>query len=228
MGIFRLIKTAQPEANLLAIAALVLLLLKILILNRVSEFFPGAHDIGLVVEATLASVIASYVFYIFVVHMKESSDRREVQPYIRRHVDRVVGQCRSQLRDISKKSGIEISLENASPELITSAFTKIAPYSDAPLVISPTGTYANWLQYFYYAANQTHESVSRVLAQLLYIEAELVSLLTAVNDCSHFHALKIFQIMKVNNTDLTAWASCFAEYCDLCKKLNSYQQQCLA
>jgi hypothetical protein len=118
------------------------------VLNRFPALFFGAYELGLVVEAILASVVASYVFYLFVVHLKSQADKGAVQPYIVKHTTGVVGDCQSQLLEISKLSGISISLANASIELVTDAFRKIAPYSDAPLIISPPNVYANWFQYF--------------------------------------------------------------------------------
>jgi len=35
-------------------------------------------------------------------------------------------------------------------------------------------------------------------------------------------ALDMLQNIKVNNKDLSAWASIFAAYCELCKKLHDY------
>jgi len=111
--LIRFLRSARPEANLLAASALAALLLKILVLNRFPALFFGAYELGLVVEAILASVVASYVFYLFVVHLKSQSDKGAVQPYIVKHTTRVVEDCQSQLLEISKLSGISISLANA-------------------------------------------------------------------------------------------------------------------
>lgn len=228
MHVIRLLRTVQPEANILAGSALALLLIKILLLNRLPAVFPGAYDLGLLAEAVLASVVASYVFYLFVVHLKEHGERATVRPYVAKHVVRVISDCHSQLQEIAKASAVAIDLETASPDLITSAFAKINPNSDAPLIFSPTNAHANWLQYFSYHSVRSRESITRVLGQFLYIDAQLVTLLTAIDDCSHFHQLEFLRSIRVRNQDLTAWASTFAEYCDLCKQLDNYRSQGLA
>jgi hypothetical protein len=225
MNFTRLFRSTRPEANVLAALALSSLILKVLVFNRIPAFFYGAHDLGLIVEAILASIVASYVFYLFVVHLKGQSDKATIQPYISKHSTRVVGDCQSQLLEISRVTGIAISLAGASTELVADAFKKIDPNSEAPLIISTSNLRANWFQYFYHHRHRTRQSISRVLAQLPYLDAELVSLLTVVDDCSHFSQLEFLQGTKVRNTDLTAWASTFADYCALCRKLNEYRER---
>jgi hypothetical protein len=78
MKLIRLLRSARPEANLLAASATTLLVLKVLVLNRFPAFFSGAYELGLIVERILASIAASYVFYLLVVHLKAQSDKAAV------------------------------------------------------------------------------------------------------------------------------------------------------
>jgi len=96
---------------------------------------------------------------------------------------------------------------------------KIPPYSQAPLIISPTNQHANWFQYFSYNATRTKSSIRRLLDQLPFLDAKLVSLLTAIDDCSHFYTLDAIQALQVGNQDLSAFASSFYDYCVLCEQL---------
>ena len=186
-------------------------------------FSSGAYELGLIVEAILASIIASYVFYLLVVLLKSQSDKAAIQPYIAKHTTRVVGDCQNQLLEISRVTGIDISLANASIESVTEAFRKIAPYSDAPLIISPPSVHANWFQYFWHHRNRSRQGISRLFAQLPYVDADLVSLLAAVDDCSHFYQIEVLQSITVKK-DLSAFASTFYDYCELCRKLNEYRE----
>jgi hypothetical protein len=227
MQLAKLIKTASTEANTLAGISTILLLIKILAFNRFSAIFTGAHELGIIVEATLASVIASYIFYLLVVHVKEQSDRAILQPYIERHAKRIVGDCFSQLIELSKASSTPLALPNISQTNIDSAFSKIAPYSQAPLLISHSSDqYANWFQYFTYHKSRTKSSIRKLLDQLIFLDAELVSLITAIDDCSHFTRMELMQDIRVKNSDLTSWASSFYKYCDLCIQPNSYLIKC--
>ncbi|OYZ74050.1 MAG: hypothetical protein B7X62_04500 [Burkholderiales bacterium 39-55-53] len=206
--------------------ALVALTAKALILNRWPAPSAFLHDFGVLVEAILASVVASYVFYLFVVHLKEVSDRETVGPYIDRHTLRVVGDCESQLFAIGKVSGSPVALENISLKAVTEAFSNIPPYSNAPLLLGPkTNKYANWFEYFEHHKQRTRESIARVMAQLIYVDAKRVSLLAAVDDCSHFSMIQHFLHMPVSNPDMSAFANTFHDYCVFCLALKQHMSE---
>ncbi|MDX2300360.1 MAG: hypothetical protein NW204_11595 [Xanthomonadaceae bacterium] len=216
-------KSSSREANLLALAASAGLLVKVLVLNRFQEKFFGAYQLGVIVEAVLASVVASYVFYLLVVHSKETSDRAVLQPYIEKHSKRVVADCLLQLADISKASGVSLELATVSKEDVVSAFSKVDPYSQAPLLLSDqSNQYANWFQYFIHHENRSKASIRKLLDQLPFLEAKLVSILTAIDDCSHLNTPSVLLSVSVRNPDLSAWAKTFHQYCSMCRDLNSH------
>lgn len=221
MKILHLVRTASPAANALAISALALLLLKLVVLNRIVAPVLLFYDLGLLVESVLASVVASYVFYLVVVHVKEVSDRSTVRPYVLKHSQRVVAACRQQLAALSAASAVQLPLESVTSERITQAFAKLSPYGEAPMIIFPDTT-ANWLQYLEHFMRQTKRSIARVLVQLPFLEAQLIAQLASVDDCSHFEHLSVMgSSIPVRNTDLTAWASSFYKYVELCRSLSA-------
>lgn len=221
MQFVSLVRTASPTANVLAALALTLLLLKLVVLNRVPATVPVFYDLGMLVEAVLSSVVASYAFYLVVVHVKEVSDRSTVRPYILKHSQRVVAACRQQIMAVSTTSGVPLAFESVTREQLTEAFTKLAPYGEAPMIIFPNNT-ANWLQYLEYFMRSTKQSIGRVLAQLPFLEARLVAQLASVDDCSHFEHLSLMgSSVPVRNADLSAWAPSFYKYVELCRALSS-------
>ncbi|OYY20339.1 MAG: hypothetical protein B7Y59_04510 [Burkholderiales bacterium 35-55-47] len=226
MVVGNFLNSASRSATYLAGGALVALTAKALILNRWPAPSAFLHDFGVLVEAILASVVASYVFYLFVVHLKEVSDRETVGPYIDRHTLRVVGDCESQLFAIGKVSGSPVALENISLKAVTEAFSNIPPYSNAPLLLGPkTNKYANWFEYFEHHKQRTRESIARVMAQLIYVDAKRVSLLAAVDDCSHFSMIQHFLHMPVSNPDMSAFANTFHDYCVFCLALKQHMSE---
>ena len=222
MHIWRLIRTASPAANLLAGASLALLVLKILVLNAQPAPLSAVHDLGLLTEAVLASVVASYAFYLVVVHLPDTRDRAVTRPYVAKHSARVVAVCHQQLAGFSHASGISLSLATLTQEVVESAFKKLAPASEAPMLFYPQNKAANWLEYFEYHIGKSRESIARVFAQMKYIDAGLVALLAAIDDCSHFEHLTLTgSDFPVRNTDLTAWAPAFFEYAVACRHLDA-------
>ncbi|MGZ8222808.1 MAG: hypothetical protein ACXWT0_14270 [Methylobacter sp.] len=223
MHIFKLLRTASPEANFLAIVSSSLLLLKILVFNRLPEIFIGAYQLGLIVEAILGSVVASYIFYIIVVHIKEQKDKAIVHPYIKKHAERVVVICQAQIREIGKASGINLELDTISRIDVEAAFKKITSNCPVPLLITLPSD-ADWFQYFFHYSKRTKSSIQRLLDQLPFLDAKLVSLLTAIDDCSHFNRLDMLSISKICYEDLSWMATKFYDYCELCKELNEHME----
>lgn len=220
MHLARLVRTASPEANLLAGVSLALLIFKFLVLNRFAAPAVGLYDLGVLFEAILASVVASYIFYLLVIHVKDTSDKSAVRPYVVKHSQRIVDTCRQQLNSFASATGISLSLESVSLAEITQAFTKVSPSGEAPMIYFPNKT-ATWLEYLEYNMGRSRQSIARVLAQLPFLEAELVAQLASIDDCSHFEHLTLMgSSIPVRNLDLTAWAPSFHKYVQLCKALS--------
>ena len=94
-------RTIPRSLNWLAAFSLTVLLLKVFLLNKISEPIAGMSELGVIVEGILGSVIASYVFYLIVVHLKELADKRVIYPHVTKWACRVVGDCNSQLSAVS-------------------------------------------------------------------------------------------------------------------------------
>jgi hypothetical protein len=221
MHLAKLIKTASPGANLLALGSIILLIAKIFVFNRIPEIVLGAHELGILFDAILTSVVASYIFYLLVVHLKEQSDKGTVRPYIAKHAKRIVGDCEALLSELSKKSGTQVELITTKDK-IESALKKIAPHSNAPLMISNLGRNANWPEFFSYRNTRTKESCRKLLDQLPLLDAQLIGLVAAIDDCSFFIQVQMFLGTQFNNSDMTFFTSSLHGYTDLCAKLDAF------
>ncbi len=224
MAIFKFISSAAPGATILTVISFAVLVIKVFILNRWVAPSRYVYDLGVLLEAVLASIIASYIFYLFVVHLKEVNDKKAVGPYIDRHTSRVVGSCQAQLNDLGSVINTKVELKDVTAQTILMIFSKIQPYSNAaPLLHLQTGMYSTWLQYFQYYRQRTRESVAKVITQLIYANAEEVSLLIEIDDCTHFALLPHLLEHPMSNSDMSVFADSFHRYCMLCRKLMEHQ-----
>lgn len=221
MHFAKLIKTASPEANTLALGSIILLVAKIFVFNRLSEIFPGAYELGILSDAILTSIVASYIFYLLVVHLKEQSDKDIVRPYIAKHAKRIVGDCEALLSELSKASGNTLTFD-ATKAAIESALRNIAPGSAAPLLISNLGRNASWPEFFSYRNNRTKASCRKILDQLPLLDAKLISLIAAIDDCSLFVQVEMVLGIPFNNDDMTFFTSSLHGYINLCSSLNEF------
>ena len=64
------IRTIPSQLNWMLVITILLIFFKIFVANQISEAFKGAYEIGVIIEGLLASIIASYIFYLIVVHFK--------------------------------------------------------------------------------------------------------------------------------------------------------------
>jgi hypothetical protein len=221
MNIFNLIKTASPAANSLTLGSVILLVIKIFIFNRMPEISPGGYEFGVLSDAILTSVVASYIFYLFVIHLKDQKDKETVRPYIEKHAKRIVGDCLGLLTEISKKSEIQLSLDSTKDE-IEEAFGVIDPHSDSPVLISDLRRYANWPEFISYRNKRAKSSCRKLLDHLPYLDSKLTSFVADIDDCSLFIQVEMILNTSFNNKNMTFFTSTFHKYVELSLNLNKY------
>lgn len=214
-------QTIPMTLNALAVASLIVLSLKILVFNHIPEWFRGAHEFGLVFESLLASVLASYIFYLIVIHLKETRDIALVYPHISKWARRVVGDCESLLQEISKHSGVDLGLSSITEKAITGAFKNTNPQASAPMLIAPGSRHVTWLEYFIYKKNRSKNALTKLLSQIKFLDAALVSMLTAIDDSAHFMSLEMLAHIPFQNQDMLAFTSTFYKYCIECRRLKT-------
>lgn len=219
--LIQVFRTASKEANLLVVFATTLLLIKILILNKFPAIFSGAYEIGVWVDSILASIIASYAFYIVVVHIKERSDKMLLQPYVHKHAEAVVSQCVEQIKAFSKATSVDFDLNSVTEEKVNEAFQKLNPYGESGLIaeLRQPLVYASWMGSMIHYMRETNARIEKIISQPLGLDASTVEILTRVEDCEHFSSLKIFENVKMGAKDLTNFSGRFYRYCLVCQEL---------
>ena len=222
IGIYRFFKTTSRGASVLAAMALTVMLFKVLVLNRIPEPFLSASELGVVFEGVLASIIASYIFYLFVIHLQEAQDRATLRPYIDKHARSVYGSCQATLHDISTAVGASLDLDTVTEADIQSAFSQMAPSSNAPLVLNQAGAPANWLQYFEYQMSRGKQGIDRVLAQVRFLSPALVSRILEIDDSTHYNFVSATRGLVTSNPNLIVWADPFYRFCVSCRALKHH------
>ncbi|HEX8641120.1 MAG TPA: hypothetical protein VF704_08180 [Allosphingosinicella sp.] len=220
--IFKFFKTASFAANTAFVVSSAALAIKVIVLDEIPEGFEHGYEFGLVTERLLGSIIASYIFYLLVVHLREWRGKERLRPYIEKHARSVYGSCEGQLSHFVNSAGQKLTLDVVSREEIQDAFKAIAPHSNAPMVIGQAGTPANWMQWFEYWINRSRVSIERVLGQHRFLDPELIAILTAIDESGHFSFVLEMRGYQFNNPDMSVWADPFFEYCEKCRALKAY------
>lgn len=224
------LKTVRREINLLVIAALLLLLLKVLWLNSIPQLFHWGAELGEIVDRLCASILSSYLFFLIVVHLKSEKDKEAVNPYVSSRVRQIVGDCQALLTEFSKVSAIELNLDRLESKDIENAFKKIDPKGQAPLILGFNGPVANWLQLMIFRRIRTAESIEKLFRKITFLDSQLVQHLANIDDCTHFSFIQQFSgiAFPFTNATLEVWAGPFFDYCVLVRNLNEYEKSKLA
>jgi hypothetical protein len=224
----RTIRSSAPEANWLALASLLLLLPKIIWWDEVPEAFPNAHKAGVVWEAILVSLLASYVFYFLVVHIKEEADKAVVRPAIHRRLNLLLARCTGPLAEFARATNQDLDFEKLTKEQIESAFSQIDPNGESPMVVGREGSPVNWLYYNNYHVSESKQMIPKILEHLVFLDARTAALLAEIENCHYFHMITMMQNVGVSNKNLDILAKHFFDYVELCRKLRSLNLQLYA
>lgn len=191
-------KTIPRAVNLAALISTILLLVKLFIFNKIPEPVGGLHELGLVFEAVLASVLASYVFYLIVVHFKEVREKKTIYPFVTRWANLVVKDCKTQIAGFTGGDPTKLDFQTLEKHDIEAVFSKLAPNGEAPMVFWQGGQ-ANWLQYFENYRVRSLRHIDKIMTQLLFLEAPLVALLMKVQDSKHFNLIETLSRVRLNS-----------------------------
>ena len=197
-------------------------------LLEMPEVIPWGSEFGAVFYKLCLSIMASYLFYFIVVHLKSQSDKENINAFVASKSFRVVGEYQSQIKAIQKEANANSDTDYPEKSDIENMFKAINPKSDAPLGLGQHGGHANWMQYMSYHNNRTQSLVKKVFVKMPFLDSKLVRLLAEIDDCTHFSVIEATISFQFNNTDLSAWASSFYEYSIKCKELQEYNEKKLS
>lgn len=222
MKLLEFLKSASPEANRLVIYASIALVIK-QFLNIIPAPLSGMYQFGLIIEAILASVIASYLFYLLAVHAKEISDRSVIQPYLDDHFKGIVRECESTLNSVSQKTGLTLNFATLELEEIRAAFSVIHSLDEAPIIFGERkGT---WTQYLNHYMERTSNHTKRLLVQLPHLRSDEIKDVVGIDECKYFWLLSsIINIDKFPkyrlNQSLDFFSEEFFNYCQCCRNIS--------
>lgn len=222
MKLLEFLKSASPEANRLVIYASIALVIK-QFLNAIPAPMSGMYEFGLIVEAILASVIASYLFYLLAVHAKEISDRSIIQPYLDDHFKGIVRECENILSSVSQRTGLALDFATLKLEEIREAFSAIQGSDQAPIIFGESN--GTWIQYLNHYMERTSNHTKRLLVQLPHLKPDEIKDVVNIDECKYFWLLSsIVDIDKIPkyrfNQSLEFFSEEFFNYCQCCKKIS--------
>jgi hypothetical protein len=217
--LWRFLRSTPRAANLSALVALLVWIVKAVWLDHRAGLFPGAYDLGRVVEGILSAIIAGWVFYLFFALLPEARQKSLIAPFVLRTIATIAGDARGVLQEIEKATGNTLSFSQAAESDLATAFSKVAFQSTTTLMLNVNGRYATWLEFFHYRRDRTKNQLRELKEQARYVEPELMAALLRLSKNSFFGMAEGMEGSPVLNKDLSVFAPGFYRYLLECRRI---------
>lgn len=223
MLLWTAISTTPTVVNWLALAALAVLLLKVLWLNGIPEPFTHGYELGQLVENVLAAIIAAYVFFMISYQLPQILERRAVGPSMLTLMVRIYQHV---LNILPIMNHYLHGRDNPVPQPVTfdvikEMFARIGP-NNRSFVNDSRGRWRTWFGYMVDEGASCIEAVDQVWRYARYIDAELAGLLDDVRLSQHaanISSMKEYRAAVIDDSTLNV-----TEFGDLSPFAWSYSQ----
>ena len=190
--------------------------------DKTAELFSGGAKLGEILSNLSLAFMASYIFYVVVVHMKFVKDKEHLDPYVALKSRQLVTAIRVLTHSLILKAGEDP--ENKYPneselKLIASKTHLSDPAPEADRRIHP---HINTMSdYFYHWKKISEERLEDILGLSQYLESNHISLLLKIQESSFYSTLDIFKGINLNN-DFSALSSSLYALSQSAKNLEEY------
>lgn len=192
-------------------------------LQDIEEIVSWGSEFGEIYYRLCLSIIASYIFYFIVIHLKSMRDKENINTFVSSKVSQILGDYRSQLSEIKKVSDLKDAKTIYELEEWKNLLIKISPKAQAPLILGTR--YATWMQYFSYYNKRTQSHIQKIFVHMPFLDSELVKILAHIDDCSHFSVIDLLSSVGFKNESMENFADMFLEYSNMCQELDEYYKK---
>ncbi|MCK5335511.1 MAG: hypothetical protein KAQ67_05080 [Gammaproteobacteria bacterium] len=192
------------------------------IFDRTHEIFPGGAKLGDILSNLSLAFIASYIFYVVVIHFKYIKDKEHLDPYIALKSRQVVASIRELTGTLIRKADGEP--ENKYPsKLEFKEITKKTHFKDpAPdayrMMLPDMNTMWDFSNYW---KKLCEERLKDVLTLSLFLESEHIKLLLNIQEDGFYSIMGMFEEMELNN-NFSSVSNSLYSLSQSAKKLDEY------
>lgn len=188
---WELVRGVPKGVNLLCIASVVVLLVKVFWLNRLPAAFEGAQEAGVLVDAILTSVVASYVFYLLTSRLPEFEKQRVFAPYVQTKAKQARGACESLLKYIGDEVGETLDIEVLDRDTLRGCLARIVPTAKAPFMVgNRDGT---WLELINHECVRARGNAEQLQEKSPFLDAEVALAAGRVVEAQIFKFIETIQ-----------------------------------
>lgn len=219
-----LIKTLRKDLALLFIVSLLTVLMINFWLIDIPEFFNKGNTIGILAEKLCMSYISAFIFYFFVVHIKQQKDKRNIYQFVAEKSINIISYGQTIGRDLAKDSNVKLKTYYPSKEELLEICYKIDPYSEPTTLVSWSGLKLNWFSHFEKYRQDSMDSIHEIYAKMPFLDAQLIKHLSLIESSPFFSLTKAMQNFpfKAKNENLLNFADKILNYLETVKEFEQF------
>lgn len=193
------------------------------ILVNISEIFPGASILGEITFDISLAILSSFIFYFFVVHIKEYRDKKIVLRIVNNKILNLITARNYIFNQLKEASKVSSETDETTERYINSIFKAINPNDKSPLIFNEMLDQHNWLQFINYYLSQSLNIITDIYQFMPYLESDLLNILYKIEESKFISHLRTFNgYADYTYPDLTPFSKSFYDYSNLIAELNIY------
>ncbi|MBR8843870.1 MULTISPECIES: hypothetical protein [Pseudoalteromonas] len=225
-SLFKYVASVKLPINCVAFSAVTFVVVYEFWLSKLPELFWWGAEVSLICSQICLSIIASYVFYLFVVHKKELDDWQAIKPSITAPISTILKSHQMQLQHFKDHTDTELNQYPTKDELEVS-LSKICPRDKtAPVFLARMNCNANWYQYLELRLRENDELLAQLFRLSHFMDGELIFILQKLHSLTLKKAV-YEQANMIENPNMGWLSGQFYQYSDVCRQLSEYKRNCL-
>jgi hypothetical protein len=239
-GLWRGLLAPPRAAVLVAVAALIILVVKIGYLNAIPEWFDHADEYGQVVQDILEATVAAYVFFLISIQLPAVREKRLVGPSVAMLADQIAQVALRfllQVNDeLNAQNGVSALPQPVTLKVVADLFSRIPPNGEPRVPIydvkAPGVVRLSWMGILTAQNTQCLDYIDQLWRYSRFIEPELATHLDALRFSLMSRFLQPFRgqsadtVYRVfNNPDLSVLAKPYFQYHEEALGLQAYCEQ---
>lgn len=222
-----LIKTLRKDLGLLFIISLSIVLMINFWLIDIPELFTKGNTIGVLVEKLCLSYISAFIFYFFVVHIKQQKDKRNIYQFVAEKSICIISYGQTIGKDLAKDSNVKLKAYYPSKDELLEICYKIDPYSEPTTLVNWSGLKLNWFLHFENYRQETMNAINEIYTKMPFLDAKLIKHLSLIESSQFFSLTKSMQNIpfKVKNENLLNFVEIIASYLKTIKDFEKFYDE---
>lgn len=222
-----LIKTLRKDLGLLFIVSILIVLMINFWLIDIPQFFNKGNTIGVLIEKLCMSYISAFIFFFFVVHIKQQKDKRNIYQFVAEKSINIISCGQTIGRDLAKDSNVKLKTYYPSKEELLEICYKINPYSEPTTLVSWSGLKLNWFSHFEKYRQDSMDSINEIYAKMPFLDAQLIKHLSLIESSPFFSLTKAMQNFpfKAKNENLLNFVDTILNYLETVKDFEQFYDQ---